>query len=175
MTNESEPEKRLEIRPRGLDEKEVPGEPSEAQEGKPDAKKLKWNNRLRQSGAKFPAKMVSKALKSSRNSGDGEPSPSEGKTEPAAEPGRDPKGVEPVAPPAKALEPDSLDLREMGRGIRRRAVKRIRLIYALAAGLVAVVLCSIVFWKREICILFFYNLQNIPTILETKQHCCEFS
>jgi hypothetical protein len=175
MPNERESEKKLKIRPRGLDEKakdpERPEESPEAQEEKPDAKKLKWDNRLRQSGAKFPARMVSKALKSSPSSGDGdgEPSPGEEETEPAAESGQDQKGVEPGVPPAQAFKPEGWEssfsppaatgaeagspdaktpgFRGMGHVIRRRAVKRIRLIFALAAAVVASVICSIAFWN----------------------------
>ena len=173
MPNESNSEKKRKIRPRGLDEKDKDPERSEespeAQEDKPDAKKLKWDKRLRQSGTKFPAKMVSKALRTSPKSGDGddEPSPSEGDKEAAS--GKDPKNIVPEAPADKVLKPDGwessgsplgvtgqkvdrparkkLGLDETRHLIRRRAVKRIRLIYALIAGLLASMLCSIVFWN----------------------------
>ncbi|MEI8310976.1 MAG: hypothetical protein WCH98_09490 [Verrucomicrobiota bacterium] len=167
MPNESDSEKKLKLRPLELDEKAAvhPGDPSEAQEAKPDAKKLKWDTRLRQTGTKFPAKMVSKALKSSS------PSSAEGggETAPATARGQDPEGVEPGSPASKALKPEgweasispppvtdkktdrparkTLGLDEMRRIIRRRAVKRIRLIYALIAGLVVIVFFSITFWN----------------------------
>jgi len=173
MPNESEPEKKLKLRPLELDEKAAghPGDPSEAQEAKPDAKKLKWDTRLRQTGTKFPAKMVSKPLKGSGSSGEGsgKPSPGEGETAPSTLDGQGSKDVEPESPPAKAIKAEgweassspppatdkkidrparkTLGLDEMRRIIRRRAVKRIRLIYALIAGLVAVIFFSITFWN----------------------------
>ena len=175
MPSESESEKKLKLRLPGLDEKdqdlEQPEESSGVQEDKSDTKKLKRNNRFRQSGTKFPAKMVSKPLKDSSSSGEGsgDPSSGEGKTEPATLHGQDPKGVESGAPTSNAFKPEgwwtsffpppvtgkeaerpeskNLGLDEMRRAIRRRAVKRIRLIYALIAALVASVLCSVVFWN----------------------------
>jgi len=175
MPSESESEKKLKLRLPGLDEKdqdlEQPEESSGVQEDKSDTKKLKRNNRFRQSGTKFPAKMVSKPLKGSSSSGEGsgDPSSGEGKTEPATLHGQDPKGVESGAPTSNAFKPEgwwtsffpppvtgkeaerpeskNLGLDEMRRAIRRRAVKRIRLIYALIAALVASVLCSVVFWN----------------------------
>jgi hypothetical protein len=110
-------------------------------------------------------------LKDSSSSGEGggDPSSGEGKTEPATLHGQDPNGVESGAPTSNAFKPDgwessplpptakdqeadrparkNLGLDEMGHVIRRRAVKRIRLIFALAAALVASVLCSVVFWN----------------------------
>ena len=175
MPNEKEPEKKLKLRPRGLDEKdqdlEQPEESSGIQKDKSDTKKLKTNTRFRQSGTKFPAKMVSKPLKDSSSSGEGggDPSSGEGKTEPATLHGQDPKGVEsgaptsnafktdgwessPLPPTAKDQEADRPETKNpgfgsMGHVIRRRAVKRIRLIFALAVAVVASVLCSIVFWN----------------------------
>ncbi len=162
MPNESEPEKMQKLRLRELDEKdtEQPEEPSKAQDENPDALKLKRDNRLRQRGIKFPAKLVFKALMSPQSSGEAVP---------ASAPGQDSKGIVPGTPPAKALKPEGWEssffpppvtgkeaerpedkkfgLRDLGLSIRRRAVTRIRLIYALAAGLVAAGLCSIVFWN----------------------------
>jgi tetratricopeptide (TPR) repeat protein len=230
MPNESEPDKKLKIRPRGLDEKEkdpeVSGDSSEAPADASDSKKLKWDTRLRQSGVKFPAKMVSKPLKRSKRSGEdkdltlpsdeGEPEPDKpavgdateqkaesfkqaepapgllehGAGRPAAAPSAggnsalpgspergassgdrpDSKPVEPaVEAPPKALAPEGWEsspvvpasdgvaplpgkppvnsFRDMLPVIRRRAIKRIRLIYAVAAGLVVVVFFSILFWN----------------------------
>ena len=227
MPNESEPEKKLKIPPRGLDEKDKEPEPSgEVQGEASDSKKLKWDNRLRQSGVKFPAKMVSKELKRSRRSGDErdltlpsdevEPEPLKpnvkGATGQSAESSKheeqasrlfvpslsrpaaasptdgasmlpdhpspvatsgdrsDAKPVEPaVAKPPKALasegwesstestvtdsvspagdKPPDYNFRDLLPVIRRRAFKRIRLIYALAAGLAAVIFFSIVSWN----------------------------
>lgn len=177
MPNESEPEKKLKIRPRGLDEKdkepEEGGESAEATGQASDSKKLKWDNRLRQSGVKFPAKMVSKELKRSRRPGDEKdlalPS-DEVEPEPVKPAVLEAKPATPdVAPPKKALSPEGWEsspaspvpesvapaaekppayhFRDLFPVIRRRAFKRIRLIYAVAAGLAAVIFFSIVSWN----------------------------
>lgn len=174
MPNESEPEKKLRIRPRGLDEKdkepEEGGESGEAPGQATDSQKLKWDNRLRQSGVKFPAKMVSKELKRSRRPGD-----DKDLTLPSDEVEPEPfrpavKDVEPaVAAPPKALAPEgwesssespapdsvapfaakppAYNFSDLLPVIRRRAFKRVRLIYAVVAGLVAAVFFSIVAWN----------------------------
>lgn len=174
MSNESEPDKKLRIRPRGMDEKdkdpEASGNSAEAETS--GSKKLKWDNRLRQSGAKFPAKMVSKPLKPAGSlrgekeltlpSGEGEPEPDKS---PAPEAG--PGGTDTASQP-KAIRPEEressfLPRPEPGKEgdvevtkptrndllpiIRRPAFKRVRLVYAVAAGLVAVVAFSILFWN----------------------------
>ena len=171
MPNEREPEKKLKLRPRGLDEKaqdpEQPEESLEVLEDKSDTKNRKWNNRIRQSGIKFPAKMVSKTLKDSSSSGDGDDESSLGEGEAAS--GQDSKNIVPEAPADRSLKSEGWEssvspaavtgaevgspevkkpnLQDMGRVNRRKAVKRIRLIYALALAVVASVLCSIVFWN----------------------------
>jgi len=145
-------------------------EPAERAEETPDTKKLKWDNRLRQTGVKFPAKLVSKELKGPSQPGaDGdEPPGGEGKAEPAKSPELAPDDGGPGGQPSKALKPEGWEssspppepsaeverpapklarFSDMLPVIRRRVVKRIPFIYALAGGLVAVIFFSVVFWK----------------------------
>ena len=167
MPNESEPEKMPKFRPRGLFEKAKDSaklkDPSEAQEEVPEDK-LKLDKRQRQSGVKFQSRVVSKPLENSAG---------EAKAmapAPLAPPRRDPESVAPSeqAPP-KALRPEGWESsfvpppeperesvgteekKPKSRGlapiIRRRARKRIRFVYALAAGLAAVILFSVASWN----------------------------
>ena len=153
MQNESEPEEKLKIRPRGPFEKDKdPGklrDPSEAQE-EPVETKLKWDNRLRQSGAKFQSRLVSKQLQNP--AGEAIPgAPSEqAPSKPLRPEGWESTSVQPPVPDrGAAVSPDEKKPKSRGMApiIRRRSGKRIRLVPALALGLVAAVACSIVSWK----------------------------
>jgi len=169
MGNESEPEKKPKIRRRGLFEQaKDPAklrDPSEAQGDVPVEGRPKWDSRQRQSGAKFQSRVVSKPL--GNTAGEAKAmAPA-----PAASPGLDPESGGPseralsktlrpegwessfVPPPVPEREAAGTEdqkprlLRDLLPVIRRRAAKRIRLVYALAAGLVAVALFSVVSWN----------------------------
>jgi len=166
MPIESEPEKKLKIRPRGLFEKDKdPGklrDSSETQEEAPEESKLKWDNRLRQSGVKFQSRLVSKPL--AKPSGEAMPpapatppvqapesgGPSElAHSKPLRPEGWESTSVPPPTPDRGAVSPDEKKpkSRSLAPIIRRRSRKRIRLVYALALGLVAAIVCSIVSWN----------------------------
>jgi len=172
MPKESEPEKKLKLRPRGLFEKakdsaklQDPSETQEeAQEETQEEDKLKLESRPRQSGVKFQPRLVSKPLVNP----DGEAK--EKAPAPATPSGQNPESGGLVAqPPPKTLRPEgwessfipppapdegavSLEKTKpkssgLGPIIRRRAAKRIRLVYALTLGLLVTVLGSIVSWN----------------------------
>ncbi|MEI6490920.1 MAG: hypothetical protein WCO94_00105 [Verrucomicrobiota bacterium] len=186
MPKESEPEEKLKLPPREPEETDIlpgnSGEPTKLQGQTLDAKKLKWSNRLRQTGIKFPAKMISKPNGSS-GFGDGELPPGQGANNPEASPGASepteitepatipeqgskeesgpppaktlkPEGWEssfspPTLPARKRTRPDEKKPRPLDPGhlTRRKAVKRVRLLYVLPAGLITIILFSIVFWN----------------------------
>lgn len=170
MPNESDPEKKFKIRPRGLErDKEPPKtkENTEAEETTAEIKKHKWENRLRQSGKKFPAKNVSKALEDSL------PEPvevkiSEGsvkKTQesPFVEPVAHPKPSEPEGWESPSSTPDSDAGRQDHAGTKsgkapvqtyqvlyRVARKRVRLVYAIVIGAVLLFCSGFLFWNLGI-------------------------
>lgn len=160
MLNDSEPEKKVRIRPRGLDDKGR--ESAEAQEDGGDTKKLKWDTRLRQSGVKFPAKHVSKPIeKAAEAVGPEEPAPSSaqdpGEESPEKRPtskDQQPEGWESSMssspePDKKVENPEAgkLEVGNIIKGIRRRVRKRVRVSYALAAGFVAAAFIGVITWN----------------------------
>ena len=117
MASEDVPDKKLKIRPRGLDsEKEKIPEKTEektteeeadgkAEDEKPDSKKHKWDNRLRQSGKKFTSKYVSKPLEGTSVAGEGSGDPVTSKSDEAPPADRQPA---PLPAPPETSEPGSL-------------------------------------------------------------------
>ena len=171
MPNESEPEKKVKIRPRGLVEKSKESaklkDPSGTQvvvkEETPEEDKPE--SRPRQGGAKFQSRVVSKPLENPATGEAKEKAPA-----PAAPPAWNPESENPVVPPpSKTLRPEGWEssfvpppepdqeavipdepkprLRDLLPTIRRRAKKRIPLVYALVAGLATAVVCSVVSWN----------------------------
>ena len=159
MPNESEPEKKVKIRPRGLDEKEKePAKPEEApavQEEVPEGKKLKWDNRLRQSGIKFPAKLVSKSLEARDGAAQEESvgkAPAQESLATVSEGSGQPEVTPPpttVAEEGKPVWTKSVEKKpaDPALPVRKRVTKRIRLIFAIPAALVAVLVASIISWN----------------------------
>lgn len=160
MPNESEPEKKVKIRPRGLDDK--PKESSDTQDEGADSKKHKWDTRLRQSGVKFPAKHISKLIDKADEVAEA--------NEPASSTVQGADGEKPEAHPSsnanqsegwesqlsaspeeetkvESPEAGEFEVRNLIQGIRRRVRKRVPVSYALAAGFVAVVFFGVIFWK----------------------------
>jgi len=152
MPNESEPEKKLKIRPRGPFEKDKdPGklrDPSETQE-EPVETKLKWDNRLRQSGVKFQSRRVSRQLQNPAGEAIPGALAEQAPWKPLRPEGWESTSVPPPVPDRGAVSPDEKKPKSRGLApiIRRRSGKRIRLVHALALGLVAALACSIVSWK----------------------------
>ncbi len=172
MASEDVPDKKLKIRPRGLDvekAKEPAGEneDGEAGEDKPEGKKMKWDNRLKQSGKTFTSKYPTKpaepppeteAVKSGEASV--QPDQESPAQTPSAAPDKPqrPEGWESVPPSttpeeeirksrARKSEFKSADLIPR---IRRQLKKRIRVRSALVLGFVTVVLFSICAWNLGI-------------------------
>ena len=172
MPKESEPEKNPKIRPRGLfDRDKDPGklrDPSktedEFREEMPAEKKLNWDNRPRQIGVKFQAKAVSKPLANPAGETDAKAPASATplaqapeSAGPAAPPppktprpeGGESLFIPPPAPDTQAVIPaeKKRNPRDLISSVRRKAGKRIRLVYALAAGLAVAAACSVASWN----------------------------
>lgn len=166
MQKESDPEKKPKIRPRGVfgtSKNPVKlKEPSETQEEAMEADTLKLENPPRSSGIKFQPRAVSKPL--DNPAGDAKATApaaphgpgSESVDEVAQQPSKTlrPEGWESSFIPAPAADRETVGAEEnkpkshgMDPITRKRATKRIRLIYALAGGVVAAVVCSIVSWN----------------------------
>lgn len=165
MPNESDPEKKFKIRPRGLEKEKTPPKTAEdagTQEAAPDVKKHKWENRLRQSGKKFPAKNIAKVPE--------DPQPASGEIKSAdasSDKSEDSPSVEPVASvqssgheekdsgssPSNTGRPGhagtiipgriSPEVRQILFALVR---VRVRLSYVMAVGVVLLFCFSMVFW-----------------------------